>query len=88
MLKGIDTFNIPIAQTINSLPPSLHCNFAPVHVPQYADIDVVKHLPFSDLVMTGSTQFGSVNIWSSHLGMQLLGGFNFMSDLYSTQASG
>lgn len=88
MMKGLDTFNIPLASTINSLPPALHHNFAPAHVPAYADIDVVKHLPFSDLVMTGSTQFGSINVWSSRLGMQLLGGFNFMNDLYKTQASG
>jgi hypothetical protein len=55
MLKGLDTFNIPLAQTLNNLPPSLHQNFAPAHVPAFANIDVVKHLPFSDLVLTGST---------------------------------
>jgi hypothetical protein len=85
MLKGLDTFNVPLASTINSLPPSLHRNFATSSVPQFGDIDVVKHLSFSDLVLTGSRNLGSINVWSNKLGMNLLGGFNFLNDLYKAQ---
>lgn len=87
MLKGLDTFNVPIASTINSLPPALHQSFATASMPQFADIDVVRHLSFSDLVLTGSKQSGSVNVWSATLGMNLLGGFNFLKDLHKAQES-
>jgi len=85
MLKGLDTFNVPLASTINSLPPALHRNFAIPSKPEFADIDVVKHLSFSDLVLTGSRQQGSVNVWSTKLGMQLLGGFNYLNEIYKAQ---
>ena len=82
LLKGLETFNVPLASTINSLPPSLHRNFATASAPKFADIDVVKYLSFSDLVLTGSRIAGSVNVWSNKLGMNLVGGFNFLNDLY------
>lgn len=87
MLKGLDTFNVPLAHTINCLPPSLHHNFAPSPTPQVADIDIVRHLSFSDLVLTGSKKYGSVNVWSTRLGAQLLGGFNFMDELHKVKGS-
>lgn len=78
MLKGFDTWNVPLSKTINSLPPSLHQNFLPVSEPKYAAIDVIRYLSNSDFVLTGSKTSGSINIWSSRLGMNLVAGYNFM----------
>lgn len=59
----------------------------PAGLPQHADIDVVKTLPFSDFVLTGSKEFGSINVWSTKLGMHMLGGFNFYDDYFKAKAS-
>jgi len=86
MLKGLDTFNIPLDLTINNLPPSLHHNLAP-SIPAHAEIDIVRHLAKSDLALTGSKTYGSVNVWSTKLGMHLLGGYNFLDELHKLQGS-
>jgi hypothetical protein len=38
-------------------------------------------------VLTGSKLFGSINIWSSKLGLNLVGGFNFKKQLYQAKQS-
>lgn len=87
MLKGLDTFNVPLASTVNNLPPSLHTNFMPAGHPSHGEINVVKSLPHSDMVMTGSLEHGSVNVWSTKLGMHLLSGYNYLDEYYRSLAS-
>jgi len=86
MLKGYDTFNVPLAKTINSLPPSLHQNFATAIVPEFANIELARQLSTSAVVLTGSKTCGSINLWSTQLGLNLLGGFNFLNDYLRIQA--
>jgi len=87
MLKGLDTFNVPLATTVNNLPPSLHSNFTPAGHPQHGEIDVVKSLSHSDLVLTGSRENGSVNIWSTKLGLHLMSGYNYLDQYHRSVAS-
>lgn len=85
MLKGLQTWNVPLHKTINSLPPSIHQNFLPSSEPKYAAIDTIKSLSLSDFVLTGSKKFGSINLWSSKLGLNLVGGFNFTKQVHQAK---
>jgi hypothetical protein len=52
--------------------------------PSGAPIDSVKLLNSSSYVLTGCRQTGSLNVWSSKLGLNLAGGLNFRHHAYKS----
>lgn len=89
LVKGLPTWNVPLARTLNKMPPSLQKSFVKhkfaKNLPQNRAIDCLKTTPTSSLIMTGSTSEGSINIYSTELNAALLGGFNFKQQLYETE---
>ena len=84
LLKGQRTWNVPLAQTLNYLPPQVHRNFLPpatVKVnpkKEQGKVDTLKTVSSSTgYAMSGSLENGSINVWSTQLGLNLAGGFNF-----------
>ena len=50
-----------------------------------AAIDSVKTVTDSSYVLTGSKASASINVWTSTLGLNLAGGFNFRKQAYVAQ---
>ena len=83
LLKGLRTWNVSLAQTINALPPSTQRDMTPSDMkPTNAAIDSVKTASKSSFVMTGSRESASINVWSSKLGLNFAGGYNFRNQYY------
>lgn len=55
--------------------------------PSGAPIDSIKNASESSYVLTGSKQSASVNVWTSNLGLNLVGGYNFKKQAYALQDS-
>ena len=75
---------MPLAQTLNFLPPQVHRNFLPPSLvkrepkAEQGNVEVVKTTSSgSSYCLSGSLTDGSVNIWSTKLGLRLAGGYNF-----------
>ena len=66
MLKGFPTWNVPLAQTLNNLPPEVHQNALSQKLTKPTRVDKVMTLDNSDFVMTASND-GSINIWNTKL---------------------
>eukprot|EP00347_Sterkiella_histriomuscorum_P017580 403348792 len=81
LLKGLSTWNVPINETLNSMPPQVHDNNLEGLKQNYCSIDSVKSIQNSDLILTGSKD-GSINIWSSKLRLQKISGLNLKLKLY------
>lgn len=84
LLKGLDTWNVCLANTINALPSQVHRNFLPPSVTKQnprleeGKVDVVKTTSANtSYALTGSKADSSVNVWSTGMGACLAGGFNF-----------
>lgn len=50
--------------------------------PTCSSIDAVRTLTDSSFVLTGSKSSASINVWTSTLGLNLAGGFNFKQQAY------
>lgn len=91
LLKGMPTWNVPLYRTLNKLPPSLHKNYLPEKayengdVEPIADVDAIKTCSESSYVMSCSNKDGSVNVWSTQLGLYLAGGYNFRRQAFTNQ---
>ena len=86
LLKGLKTWNISLSQTVNNLPPVVQQDFIPSACnvkPTRAAIDSIRTLTGSSFVLTGSKASSSINIWTSQLGLNLAGGFNFKQQAYT-----
>jgi len=89
LLRGLRTWNVTLAQTVNSLPPALQRDMiAGLSQPSLAPIDNVKSLSRSNFVITGSRASASLNIWTSTLGLCFVGGYNFRDQFYKHGGSG
>ena len=84
MLQGYPSFNVALANTLNSFPPSIHDNnLKSKRLLKPESITKVKVLDNSDFVLTGGSD-GSINIWSTKTRLHKVGGHNFKSKLHST----
>lgn len=78
LLKGLSTWNVKMDQTLNSMPPSEHVSGLPAKHGKDADkgnIDEVQTV--GNFVLTGSHQEGSVNLFSTRMGLTRLLQHNF-----------
>lgn len=82
MLKGFPTWNVPLAKTLNNIPPSVHENgLTDKKLVKHHRIDKVMTLDKSDFVLTCGKD-GSVNVWNTNLKLACVGAHNFKSKLY------
>lgn len=82
MLQGYPSWNVPLENTLNSLPPSVHdTGLTNKKHLKPEGIKTVKNLKESDFILTGG-QDGSINIWNSKIRLHRVCGYNFKSKLY------
>lgn len=74
MLRGFDTWNVPLHRSLNSMPPLAQSSGVP-H--PSGEITSIQTLPVSDFVMTGCHSDGSINVWATRAGLTRLHTLNF-----------
>lgn len=85
MLKGFPSWNVPLAMTLNNLPPSIHQNsLSSKKLVKPEKVDFVKTLGNSDFIMTGAKD-GSINIWNTRVKLHCTGSHNFKSKMYEPE---
>jgi hypothetical protein len=64
MLKGFPSWNVPLAHTLNKLPPQVHQNGLPGQSRAPAKVEAVHAIDLSSFVLTAAKD-GSINIWNT-----------------------
>ena len=81
-LKGVPSWNVPLANTLHNLPPSIHENaLQDRQMLTHKPISAVKTIQNSDFILTVAKD-GSINVWNTRLRLQRVGQHNFKSKLY------
>jgi hypothetical protein len=76
MVRGYESWNVPLHRSLNSMPPKSQWSGlrgAPANAP----ITGLHQLPATDLVLTSSAQEASVNLWATRAGLTRVYGLNF-----------
>lgn len=76
MVRGFESWNVPLHRSLNSMPPKSQWSGlrgAPANAP----ITGLHSLPATDFVLTASAQEASVNLWSTRAGLTRVYGLNF-----------
>jgi hypothetical protein len=74
MVRGFDSWNVPLYKSLNSMPSSRHRSG--VRGVSASAVSKLMALPESDFVLTAGDD-ASVNIWSTKAGLTLISSFNF-----------
>ena len=76
MVRGFDSWNVPLHRSLNSMPPKSQWSGLRGTTPAPT---ITGHLalPSTDFVLTSSAQDASVNIWSTRAGLTRVCGLNF-----------
>jgi len=76
MVRGFESWNVPLHQSLNCMPPRTHWSGLKSVVPP-TPITGHMALPSSDFVLTWSSEGASVNIWSTRAGLTRVFALNF-----------
>jgi hypothetical protein len=80
MIKGYPTWNVPLSDTLNSMPPSIHN----LNDEECSEIAGVKTLVKSGAIMTTSLD-GSVNIWDTKVKLHRVAQHNFKAQMFKDE---
>jgi hypothetical protein len=76
MIKGFDSWNVPLSKSLNSMPPRTHSSGLRTQG-QSHPITGLQALQGSDYVLSSSTGDAAVNIWSTKAGLTRISALNF-----------
>ena len=84
-MKGFPSWNVPLARTLNKLPPSVHENGLSGPLKTFSVIEDTASIPNSDSVMTTSYKDASINIWNTNTKLHRVASYNFKAQLHSEE---
>ena len=76
MIKGFDSWNVPLGQSLDSMPPKRHVSGLRENSSNQV-INSLKALENSDFVLSTCAQDASFNIWSTKAGLILMAAYSF-----------
>jgi len=76
MVRGFDTWNVPLHRSLNSMPPRTHWSGLRNEA-QASSVSQHLALPSTDFVLTSNAEDASVNIWATRAGLTRVFGLNF-----------
>jgi hypothetical protein len=75
MLRGYDSWNVPLHRSLNSMPPQSQSSALETGPSQ--EITSIQPLPATDFVLTASSHDAAVNIWVTKAGLTRVHALNF-----------
>jgi len=76
MVRGFDSWNVPLSKSLNSMPARSHASG--LRVPSSRSAITCFHaLQDSDFVLSSSADDAAVNIWSTKAGLTRISALNF-----------